>query len=69
MVRSDHQRKPPVTLNKFRGWLYGSAKGLGDAQAVLEAVRTTSAAPIAKRVGRRVAGYGAGRLLGKLFRP
>lgn len=56
-------------MNNFRGWLYWLAKMLGDVHAVRQAARKGSFTPIAKRVGRRVAGKMAGRGIGKLFPP
>lgn len=57
-----------ITIGKIRSVLYGAARLLGDAQAVKRSVRTKSAAPIAKRVGRRAAGKIAGRIIGGLFK-
>ena len=57
-----------LTLNKIRGWLYGSAKVLGDVQAVQRSVEEGSPKPLVKRVGRRIAGKLTGRFLGALFR-
>ena len=57
-----------LTLNKIRGWLYGTAKVLGDVQAVQRASETESPKPIIKRIGRRIAGKATGRFLGALFR-
>lgn len=53
-----------MTLNKFRRFLYTLSKYLGDAQAVT----SKSEGMASRRVGRRVAGKGTGRLLGKLFK-
>ena len=53
-----------MSINKFRGFLYFFAKMLGDVQAVVSPKKGS----VGRRVGRRVAGYGAGRLLGKLFK-
>ena len=53
-----------MTLNKFRRFLYTLSKYLGDAQAVTSKRKGS----ISRRVGRRIAGKGTGRLLGKLFR-
>lgn len=57
-----------MTLNRFRRFLYGLAKLLGDVQAVGSASRKSSANPIAKRAGRRIAGKITGKALGRLFR-
>ena len=51
-------------MSKFRGYLYALAKLLGDAQAVT----SNRSGSVSRRVGRRIAGKGTGRLLGKLFR-
>lgn len=56
------------TLNKIRGWLYGTAKVLGDIQAVQKAAEDESPKPLVKRVLRRLAGKITGRGLGALFR-
>lgn len=57
-------KKKGLTISKVRGSMYSTAKFLGDVQAI------SSGDPkkVAKRVGRRVAGKGTGRLLGKLFK-
>ena len=57
-----------MTLNKFRGLLYRSAKYLGDVQAVRKAVRQGDLKPIGKRIQRRITGRLAGRFLGWLNR-
>lgn len=57
-----------MTINKFRSFLYGLAKALGDVQAVKKSVDTRSTTPVFKRVGRRIAGKFTGRFLGNLFR-
>jgi hypothetical protein len=57
-----------VTLNKFRSKLYGSAKILGDVQAVSKAYRTGSFQPLFKRLARRLAGKVTGRFLGWLIK-
>lgn len=57
-----------MTINKFRSFLYGLAKILGDVQAGSKAARTGSLTPIGKRIGRRIAGKITGRLLGRLFK-
>lgn len=53
-----------MSINNFRGLLYGLAKLLGDVQAI------TSPKPnaIPKRVARRIVGKGTGRFLGWLFK-
>lgn len=53
-----------MSINKFRSLLYKTAKVLGD----LQAVKSGSSKKVAKRVGRRVAGKGTGRMLRKLFK-
>jgi hypothetical protein len=53
-----------MTLNKIRRVLYMLSKYLGDAQAVTSKRKGS----VSRRVGRRIAGKGTGRLLGKLFR-
>jgi len=53
-----------MTMNQFRRFLYGLAKYLGDAQAVTSKRKGA----VWRRIGRRIAGKGTGRLLGKLFR-
>lgn len=50
-----------MSLSSFRGLLYALARLLGDAQAV-------GRGTIGKRVARRIAGRGTGRLLRRLFR-
>ena len=57
-----------MTLNKFRGLLYRSAKYLGDVQAVRKAARKGDLKPIGKRIQRRITGRLAGRFLGWLNR-
>jgi len=53
------RKKNPVS--QIRGILYGLARLLGDVSAVQKGT-------VGKRVARRVAGKGTGRLLGKLFK-
>jgi len=54
-----------MTLNKFRSLLYAIAKYTGDAQAVT----SKREGAIARRVGRRIAGYLTGKhILGNLFK-
>ncbi len=48
-------------INKTRSWLYGTARFLGDVNAVLRG-------KIGQRIVRRLAGKLTGRLLGKLNR-
>jgi len=50
-----------MSINKTRGFLYTLAKFLGDYQAV----RTGK---VGRRVLRRAAGRGTGRMLRKMFR-
>lgn len=50
-----------MSINKIRSILYGTAKILGDINAVKKG-------KIGKRIIRRVAGKGTGKLLGKLFK-
>jgi len=55
-----------VTINKFRSFLYKTAKVLGDVQA---ATHKKPAKAIPKRIGRRLAGKLTGRLIGAIFKP
>lgn len=48
-------------------WIYRLLKYTNDVKAVDRAVRTKSAKPIVRRVGRRVYGKLTGRLARKLF--
>jgi uncharacterized membrane protein YoaK (UPF0700 family) len=57
-----------MTLSSFRGLLYSAAKSLGDVQAVAKAAKTGSLKPIAKRIGRRLAGRSTASVLSWLFR-
>lgn len=50
-----------MSINKIRSLLYGTAKVLGDVNAVKKG-------KVGKRIARRVAGKGTGRLMGKLFK-
>ena len=50
-----------MTLNGFRGLLYGLAAILGDVNAVRRG-------RVGRRLARRAAGKAAGRGLGRLFR-
>ncbi len=50
-----------MSINKMRGFLYWLAKLLGDINAVQKR-------KVGKRIIRRVAGKGTGRILRKLFR-
>lgn len=52
-------------VNKLRGWLYFTAKVLGDVQAV---THKNPGKAIPKRIARRIAGKVTGRLMGHLFR-
>jgi len=52
------------SINKTRSVLYGTAKLLGDIQA-LAGGRPDK---VARRIGRRTAGKITGRILGRLFR-
>lgn len=58
-----------MTINKFRSYLYGSAKFLGNVQAVSRAIETGSLTPILKRIGRVYAGKVTSRGIGILFPP
>jgi hypothetical protein len=53
-----------MKINQFRRVLYAVAKYLGDAQALTSKRKGA----VWRRIGRRIAGKGTGRLLGKLFR-
>ena len=55
-----------MTLGKLRRVLYGTAKALGDMQAL---THKSPGKALPKRVGRRIAGKLTGRLLASLFRP
>ena len=55
-----------MTISKFRSKLYAIAKIAGDAQAVTHRKPGTA---IPKRIGRRIAGYLAGRGIGSIFKP
>jgi len=55
-----------MTLGNLRRVLYGTAKALGDVQAL---THKKPGRAIPKRVGRRLAGKLTGRLLASLFRP
>lgn len=50
-----------MSINKIRSILYGTAKILGDVNAIKKG-------KVGKRIARRVAGKGTGRFLGKLFK-
>ncbi len=50
-----------MSVNKTRGWLYKIARFLGDVNAV-------SKGKVTRRVGRRIAGKGAGRLFRGFFK-
>lgn len=55
------RKKSGLTIGKTRSALYGLGKLLGDVQAVRKG-------QVGKRVARRLAGKGIGRLLGKFFK-
>lgn len=57
-----------LTINKVRGWLYGTAKTLGDVQAAQRAIEQGSPQPILKRLSRRLTGKLTARFLGWLHR-
>lgn len=50
-----------MSIGKFRSFLYGLAKFLGDVNAVKRG-------KVGERIGRRVVGKVTGRLMGKLFK-
>lgn len=52
-------------INKLRGWLYFTAKILGDVQAV---THKNPGKAIPKRIARRMAGKATGLLLRKIFK-
>ncbi len=56
-------RKKGLTISKVRSGLYGTAKFLGDVQAV-----SKGPSAVGKRIARRAAGKAMGGLLGKLFK-
>lgn len=51
-------------MNQFRSFLYGLAKFLGDIQAI----RSPRKGAIPRRIGRRIAGRAAGKILRGLFK-
>ena len=55
-----------MTISKLRGHLYAIAKIAGDVQALTHRKPGTA---IPKRIGRRIAGYLAGRGIGSIFKP
>ena len=57
-----------MSINKVRSVLYGTARLLGDVQAVSKAAATRSADPIVDRVLRREAGHLCSILLRALFK-
>lgn len=57
-----------MSISKIRSALYGTARVLGDVQAVKRAAETGSAAPIEKRITRRLIGRGLGLLMRELFK-
>lgn len=56
-----------MSISKFRGILYMTARILGDIQAVTH--KKDPAKAVAKRLGRRLTGKVTGRAMGKLFPP
>jgi hypothetical protein len=50
-----------LSINKIRSILYGTAKILGDVNAVKKGT-------IGKRIARRVVGKGTGKIMRKLFK-
>jgi len=58
------RRNGKMTINKFRSYLYLTAKLLGDVQAV----RSKKPGAVQKRIARRMAGKATGRFLGSLFK-
>jgi hypothetical protein len=57
-----------MKLNRLRSFLYGSARTLGDVQALEQAAKKGSLEPIAKRAERRTTGKVAGRILRAIFK-
>jgi hypothetical protein len=57
-----------MKLSRLRSFLYGSARSLGDVQALERAAKKGSLEPIVKRAERRAAGKLAGRLFGAIFK-
>jgi len=55
-----------MTISKLRGHLYAIAKIAGDVQAL---THRKPGKAIPKRIGRRIAGYLAGRGIGSIFKP
>ncbi len=55
-----------MTLSKFRGVLYRTARALGDVQAV---THKNPGKAIPKRIGRRIGGSLMAQLMGMLFPP
>jgi len=55
-----------MSISKLRGHLYAIAKIAGDVQALTHRKPGTA---IPKRIGRRIAGYLAGRGIGSIFKP
>ena len=55
-----------MSISQFRSKLYAIAKIAGDVQAVTHKKPGTA---IPKRIGRRIAGYLAGRGIGSIFKP
>jgi len=50
-----------MKINRARGYLYKTAKVLGDVQALVSAITKKSFYPILKRIGRRIYGKIAAR--------
>lgn len=57
-----------MSISRIRSWLYGSAKILGDVQAVKKVAATHSLVPVEKRIARRLVGKLTGRFIGRIFR-
>lgn len=49
--------------------VYKILRTMNDVKAVTRALDTGSVTPVTNRVGRRVVGKAAGRLMGRLFPP
>jgi hypothetical protein len=58
-----------MTINQVTSALYAAARLLRWAKAGKRSVDERSLAPIAKRVGRVVAGRAAGSIINKVFKP
>lgn len=57
-----------MSISAFRSLLYGTAKYLGDVQAIAKAARTQSAKPIGDRILRRLLGKLTSRLISAIVR-